>query len=152
MSEQIQEILPCAHCKNNARVRDVELEDAAGYVYCVECINCKARTGEWGHCKEAIAAWNRRAAPVAQWTTEPKEPGLYLCQDVIVVGNEIIKMDDTPCIKQIVLWSDGTLYLVNRGGGKYAVKNICGENRWWLKLNIPALPEEGKEKRNDEAK
>lgn len=76
------ELLPCPHCEAPARFvwgpRD------HGFVKCTRP-SCGARSGDFAHQINPIAAWNARAtstpsATVREWVLVPREPTEAMCE------------------------------------------------------------------------
>ena len=63
LASEARDLLPCPFCGGEAAAYVEHSKFPPGYYYGVECDKCDARTGEFDHKEEAIAAWNRRALP-----------------------------------------------------------------------------------------
>ena len=138
MTDTTEKLLPCAHFNSKARMRDVETDDCSGYVYCVQCTNCEASSGLYGSKEQARAAWNRRVAEKPKWTTEtPTEEGWYWHKDAHNKPKMVYHK-----LGRVCFLSDSCVF---GQAYEYWAEDIeeFGEHTQWLKIDIPAVPEEG---------
>jgi len=157
MSETSEpKLLPCAHCGEIL----IYLHCYSGF--CAKCSGCGTQTDQWQYRSHAIAAWNRRANDVnnelyatwkwgfeqgrsiarekPKWTKEPPtEEGWYWFTDAHnkpkmvyhKFGRVCFLADSSVCGPAHEYWTEDI--------------EEFGENVQWLKINTPALPEEGGE-------
>jgi len=136
MTNAAEKLLPCAHCKGKARMRDVETDECSGFVYYVQCTNCKASSGLYSSKEQAIAAWNRLVAEKPKWTMEtPTEEGWYM----------VLRFYGDPRAMPVRVMFTGGESVKTFNGHLYNLSTFCEmyPDIQWLKIDIPALPEEG---------
>ena len=128
MSDTTEKLLPCPFCGHAAD------GDWAGE-FAVMCKNCPAEIQDETE-EHAVAAWNRRVAEEPKWTEEPSEDGMYLVKLRWLVFCHV---------RQGTVGFIPTHPLGKKISMEYReideIKELYPEARW-LKIDIPALPEE----------
>ena len=127
-----QQMLPCLHCKQTSGLFTHE-ERGANYAGCHEC---NIQTACFVTLKDAVAAWNRRAAEKPKWTTEtPTASGLYW-----------VYFDNDAVLPVQLEWGNfyKRLYVSLLGQMPQPLDLFLenNDNVYWADLDIPALPEE----------
>jgi len=138
MIETTEKLLPCAHCDSS----DVEYRSDIGHQWhFLSCTGCGHRTTFYRSKAEARAAWNRRAAEKPKWTTEPPtETGLYHLYRNGVIHTALITKSCTPDHPG---YDENEVHILD--GISFDYWGTIDEYLdWkWLKIDVPALPEEG---------
>jgi len=136
MTDTTEKLLPCPFCGRVGEGYQCHESD----MHFVECTNKKCPVQphtDWFETEsEAIAAWNRRVAEKPKWTKEtPTETGWYC------VFNHW-----APSMMQSawVFKKDDKWWATINGQEPYRVEYLRSHLQW-LKIDIPALPEEGGE-------
>jgi hypothetical protein len=116
--------------------------DEGRWLHFVGCHDCGIETECSYTIEGARASWNRRADDAPKWTTEvPTEAGYYWRQHG----------DNRQNVVEIYRWAqDGQLWIASTSHRDHihVSKHIENAQRfgytpYWLKLELPALPEEG---------
>ena len=127
-----EKLLPCSHCGKAAESMSA-CDDSYEWFY-VRCTECFHQSGTFDTPAEARAAWNRRATPAPEWTTE--------------ITTDYSKIHVAYCNdgrKRIVEFHSNSFVIVN-GNIRCGINIrmfIEKYNPLWYSVPLPALP--GKE-------
>ena len=132
-----RELRECPFCGgNDANVTtNAPMPNFRGYFVMCKC--CFCCTFVFDTKEKAIAAWNFRVAPVAEWTTEVKEAGMYIYIERYSWKKNLFT---DPAITRVVKDKNDKLY-IDRNGTLFEVQHDA--NSYWYKITLPALPGEG---------
>ena len=143
MTDKQSELLPCAHCGDEARMSKKRHAMDVCFKFYVECKGCGIKTLRFNTEAEARAAWNRRA-DAENWTTEvPTEEGWYALTD-----SHCIHRGEEATFNEVI--KTKTRLMIRLTNGKYEyMDDFCkfyertGRTLYWL--HIKHLPLPGKE-------
>ena len=105
----------------------------------INCPECCVKTSHYATKEEARAAWNRRAVPDMQWSSEPPtEPGYYWKQHG----------DNHPIVLEIFGSQDGQLWIASTLHNDHILLSThldnvrrFGYTAYWCKMPPPPMPE-----------